>query len=633
MTDKGKNAAVEISKDEKKAALAKKAEELAKSRYKKPFRIIDQDTRMSETVASPIMKIGQTPSKDATKIPIIKIKKRPATINKPTTEPSAEQTVAAVSAEPAQSTHVEADMPIDTEVDSEETIVDESTVVAEKETAAINVKYSKRGKLPFRSGHNQIANLETEIVGIGRIAEMMKFLKESKIGKAISCDPLVFKQQIEDFWNTATVVVIEKKEFICARVSGIPVQFGEADLRRVLEFGDKASDPEYATKNKVRKCAMRCGYPDAKNEVKKKFFDPAFKYFVHILILCLSSRKAGTDSANEELMNIMASIMMNMRLNITRIIWGWMIKAAKNPVLDFLLYPRFVQVLLNENPEPIVQLQDEVLRVEKIAEGTVLSMLVYKSMDRPSDAKFWGAMVNKDYICPVGDAVDHGADSDCELEVIDVELPAKKQTKKRKAEEHLDQSLQVLYGEPPKQRRHAALTSRPKLNKDGSFVKSSIPAPSTSSRAKQPESGITTPQPDLSELTMKMTTLSLDVTNMREEAQRKEEEAAQEKQSLEQRLAVMEQNQAMMMQKQAQSDKDMAKVLEKMKNLKFKNKLLSKKNKLMEKVYDRNAVKMAIDRKGYYRWHTEVADDDLYDIPEDSPIELSESESSGTDAE
>ena len=87
-----------------------------------------------------------------------------------------------------------------------------------------------------------------------------------------------------------------------------------------------------------------------------------------------------------------------------------MVKAAQKPAHDFLLYPCLIQLLMDSNEKRIRQ-SGKLLRIEKMTAGTVLSMLNYHGIERPADAKFWGAMVNENYICPDGTEVKHD-DSD-----------------------------------------------------------------------------------------------------------------------------------------------------------------------------------------------------------------------------
>jgi hypothetical protein len=368
-----------------------------------------------------------------------------------------------------------------------------------------------------------------------------------------------------------------------------------------------------ATKNKVRKCAMRCGYPDKEHEVLKRKFDPAFKYFCHVPILCLSSKRGGTDAANEQLMTIMASLMMNMKLNITRIVWNALISAAKDAGLNFLLYPRFVQLLLNSNPTLIVPTSDRQIHIVKIKDSTVLSMKDYNG-PRPADVKFWGAMVDKDYECPEGDEVAH-ADSDCDLPVVDVEPSVKKVSRKRKADDHIEESISILTNEPPKQKRFPSLAPRPIVGPDGKLIYPETPGPS---RTKSSTSVST--RKDLDDLISKMDGLTIEVTQVKDEAQREKREAADDRKRLEDRIAKLEK----LVEKH---DKRYMRLKEKNRNLKVEIKVVNK-------LYDKLQQQMVINRKGTYKYCEAVEDeDDRYPKPPDTPVEVSEEELSGTDPE
>jgi hypothetical protein len=386
-------------------------------------------------------------------------------------------------------------------------------------------------------------------------------------------------------------------------------------LRTALGFGDNDNDPAIASKNKVRKCAMRCGYPVTSGEVLKRNFDPAFKYFCHVLILCLSSKRGGTDALNEQLVTIMASLLMNMKLNITRIIWNSLIKAARDAALDFILYPRFVQLLLNANQTKIVPTSDEIMPIVKIKDSTVLSMKDYNG-PRPADAKFWGAMVNKDYVCPEGDAVSHD-NSDCDLPVVDVEQPAKKNTRKRKADDHIEQSVTILTNEPPKQKRFPSLAPRPILGPDGKLIYPETPASSSSQRRS---STSVSARKDLDDLISRMDGLTIEVTKVKEDAQQEREEAANEKKRTDDRIAALE--------------KLVKRLDKRSERLKRRNRTLKDKIRIQDKLYDKLAKQMIINREGTYKYPDAVSDDDdRYPLPPSSPIDLTDEGSSGTDPE
>ncbi|KAI3825659.1 hypothetical protein L1987_07195 [Smallanthus sonchifolius] len=74
-----------------------------------------------------------------------------------------------------------------------------------------------------------------------------------------------------------------------------------------------------------------------------------WRYFAHVMIMCISSRKAGKDAMGHDLAAAMVSLSLNKGYNFSRYIF----KALNDQIntverFRFLLYPRFVQLLIDD---------------------------------------------------------------------------------------------------------------------------------------------------------------------------------------------------------------------------------------------------------------------------------------------
>jgi hypothetical protein len=165
---------------------------------------------------------------------------------------------------------------------------------------------------------------------------------------------------------------------------------------------------------------------------------------------------------NEDITKVFASLLMNMPFNITRLIWSYMVDAAKGEKLDFLLYPRFVQMVLDDK-YPNLPKEGQLLDIYKMGTTTLGHMLGGSDKQpKPKEVDFWGAIVDRNYVCP--------PDSEfleaLRVEGVDIELQepsASTSSKKKKAAEsdrRTEDTLQHMDVEGT--RRHPRLIVRPR---------------------------------------------------------------------------------------------------------------------------------------------------------------------------
>lgn len=467
--------------------------------------------------------------------------------------------------------------------------------------------YQNRGKFQPLRHHNIIACLNTEGYGIGQCKEIMLFLRRSRIFKAITEEPLVYKNHVQDFWDTATVDNVQKPTKIIAKVVGTKVEVNEGILRRVLEFGDHVEDTDSPSQEKVRGCLTRCGYPKLKGTVYKKFFSPPYKYIAHILVHCLSSKKAGTDTLNESLTSAFAALVMNMNFNFTRMIWNAMTEAAANKRtdFDFILYPRFVQMLINF-VKPNLLKEGDILPIQHMDDTTVRYMFNYhESQEKPKDAALWGHLINENYLCPPG-VTWSNAGSDYEAEVEVVEPRKSKASKgKRKKDQLIDEALEATGTVQPVKRRQAALAWKQRTPVSPTVPTSSggtPPIPTSSTNPEGPRPSDSSQRTTESHQSFQVSLVSLMAKFERMEKENREktevmQKVLEDKADVDRKLEDMH----LLLLRANERSEELAK----------KNEELESRLKAMEICYDNNQKVMVLDNEGYYRHADHVDDEDL----------------------
>ena len=141
----------------------------------------------------------------------------------------------------------------------------------------------------FVSEHNMKAFLEDPPVGHELFKSLIVGLNNSPIVYAISCDPVVCRECITDFWKTATLNKISNR--IEATVRKQRVIITEKMIRDALHFGDQPSFPVSFSKDALMPHLLRMGYEGDKRKLMRKLFHPYWRMLIHVIVACLSGRK------------------------------------------------------------------------------------------------------------------------------------------------------------------------------------------------------------------------------------------------------------------------------------------------------------------------------------------------------
>ncbi|KAI3795485.1 hypothetical protein L1987_38140 [Smallanthus sonchifolius] len=126
-----------------------------------------------------------------------------------------------------------------------------------------------------------------------------------------------------------------------------------------------------------------------------------WRYFAHIMIMCISSRKAGKDAMGHDLAAAMVGLSANRVYNFSRYVY----KALTDQIntterFRFLLYPRFVQLLIND-VLPNLPAIGERLQVKRVAKRVISQFLKPGSVEpTPEHTPLFGQLINEAYVAP-----------------------------------------------------------------------------------------------------------------------------------------------------------------------------------------------------------------------------------------
>ncbi|KAJ0519765.1 putative protein kinase CAMK-OST1L family [Helianthus annuus] len=195
----------------------------------------------------------------------------------------------------------------------------------------------------FHRNHNQIAFLDVNVRGGAEYADIIHFLRNSRIGFTISENIHLVQTYIDDFWRTARVV----DDTIEATVSGSSIVITEAVVRAALRFG-ALDHGNTCYVRQIRERGVRSfGYADSfdKKEIYKAMFLGQWRFFFHVLMQCLSPRKSGTDTMGNDLVSGMIGLTYNQPYNFSLMIFQafkHQIGLKANDKRLMILYPRFL---------------------------------------------------------------------------------------------------------------------------------------------------------------------------------------------------------------------------------------------------------------------------------------------------
>ncbi|GJX48431.1 hypothetical protein Tco_0273621 [Tanacetum coccineum] len=188
--------------------------------------------------------------------------------------------------------------------------------------------------------------------------EVIDFLTRCSVKYALVVSPDVIQQWIQQFWSTAKVRMLNEVAHIEAKVAGKKILVSEATVRTELMFNDE--DGTNCFDNQVIWDTLRdIGYEGSLTllSFSKPLFSPQWKYLVHTLLHCLSSKSSSWDQFGTNIASALIGLATNQKFNFSKLIFDGMLRNLKDSK-PFLMYPRFIQLFLNKQLEGITKPQN-----------------------------------------------------------------------------------------------------------------------------------------------------------------------------------------------------------------------------------------------------------------------------------
>nr|GEU60934.1 hypothetical protein [Tanacetum cinerariifolium] len=175
--------------------------------------------------------------------------------------------------------------------------------------------------LEYCAKHNMVAYIE-KTYGNTEFHEMVDFLTRSSIHYTLTVSLDVCTSFIEQFWNSATSKTFNNVSQIKAKVAGQRVVILKASIRRDLLFNDVDWIDCLSTHAIFENLAlMRYEGDLTKLTFQKALFSPQWKFLIHIIIHCLSSKSTSWDQFPTLIISAVICLATYKSFNFSKIIF------------------------------------------------------------------------------------------------------------------------------------------------------------------------------------------------------------------------------------------------------------------------------------------------------------------------
>ncbi|KAJ0462747.1 hypothetical protein HanRHA438_Chr14g0630551 [Helianthus annuus] len=249
---------------------------------------------------------------------------------------------------------------------------------------------------------------------------MAEFLRDSRIAKALSDKTIVYESHVRGFWNTAryeeadkTIHAVVRKKDENDKDIDVEVVFGVDDVRRVLELQDSDNDPTIMSERLAKGLWCRLGFTSHINgKMYKRSFSKPYRYLMHCLVHSLSHRKGAYDEVSDYIMNIVVSLVLNRKYNISQVIFEFLKENCQAGKDKYIMYPRFIIMILNNKVKDLPKDSNDIMEMSEVNKTAILR--VTKEKDAKTKELIC-AMKDKAYVAPENDKWRHdNSDSDNE---------------------------------------------------------------------------------------------------------------------------------------------------------------------------------------------------------------------------
>ncbi|GJZ54987.1 hypothetical protein Tco_0610180 [Tanacetum coccineum] len=179
--------------------------------------------------------------------------------------------------------------------------------------------------MAFVPTHNQVGFLKKP-EGSAGFEQIVDFLKGTHIRYALEHNPTIYVSVIKQFWQTVTVITLDNGEQeLKATIDTHEYTISESSVRNKLKLADENGITEF-TNAEIFEGMANLGYPiDNTFTFWKKHFTPNWKFMVHHILHCISSKSGGWDQFGSKLATTLICLSTGRTYNFSKMIFEAMV--------------------------------------------------------------------------------------------------------------------------------------------------------------------------------------------------------------------------------------------------------------------------------------------------------------------
>ncbi|GJT98322.1 hypothetical protein Tco_1093840 [Tanacetum coccineum] len=152
--------------------------------------------------------------------------------------------------------------------------------------------------------------------------QIVDFLTTSSIHYALTVSPTIYASYIEQFWNTANSQTVNDVKQIHATVDGKTVVISESSVRSDLHFNDE-DGITCLTNTAIFENLALMGYESDSDKLtfQKALFSPQWKYLIHTILHCLSSKSTSWNEFSTNIASAVICLATGQKFNFSKLIF------------------------------------------------------------------------------------------------------------------------------------------------------------------------------------------------------------------------------------------------------------------------------------------------------------------------
>ncbi|GJW20919.1 hypothetical protein Tco_0031541 [Tanacetum coccineum] len=201
--------------------------------------------------------------------------------------------------------------------------------------------------LKFADTHNMVAFLSKPKESDG-FEQIVDFLNAHPIKYALTVNPIIYTSCIEQFWSTVKAKTVNGEVQLQALVDGKKIIVTEASVRSDLQLDDEEG-MDCLPNATIFEELTRMGYEKISQKLTfyKAFFSPQWKFLIHTILQCLSSKTTAWNEFSSTMASAIICLATNQKFNFSKYIFESMVKNLENVsglyFLNFFIDPRIIR--------------------------------------------------------------------------------------------------------------------------------------------------------------------------------------------------------------------------------------------------------------------------------------------------